>query len=298
MTNKEYRAILSRLPIKNPTPEDMAMLCPHLTKKKAIAAFSKGSGYVACPSLRIRNAFQIVSLSKEWEDKLTVARVKSGEIDASVTGIKIHPARLNWSYAGRTRKSYVGCKKQGGGFHPYPHMSEAIQFSNENWGNELILDNWVDVIEFYIQDPTDLYQEGPGRGSPKTKVVVYIGLNRPWNDLINDCSKPQTALIDEAISEMTLDPVVGQEIMGGRGIFSKYNCAYCCHGLGLNSCSGCGHQFKDDQGRTGGGSPLPPKIVKFLRDNGHIFKKDPKIAWQEEARRHESIMRQVAACQC
>src|SRR6185436_19699202 len=134
MTSKEYRATLGRLPIENPTPSDMALLCPHLTTEQALAAFNSGSGYVACPSLRVKNAFQIVSFLKES------------------TG----PAILKYSYAGRTPESYDNIKKRGE-FLIYPHTAEAIEFANTNWGDELILDTWVDVSEFHIEDPSDLY---------------------------------------------------------------------------------------------------------------------------------------------
>ncbi|MEI6510739.1 MAG: hypothetical protein WCO25_01710 [Candidatus Uhrbacteria bacterium] len=84
-----YRQILGLLPIVNPTEDDMAKLCPHLTREQAVAAFNDGSGYVACPPLRVRGAFQIVSLRKGWVEE-TKERVGDKQV---VTGTKDHPPR-------------------------------------------------------------------------------------------------------------------------------------------------------------------------------------------------------------
>lgn len=273
MNKQEYRAILGRLPIENPTPEDMAQLCPHLTQEQAVAAFHSGSGYVVCPPLRVRGAFQIVTLEKGWLEEIKVWR----GVTLVITGTKEHQPRLSYAYAGRARGSYG----------TYRHIAEAVDFAEDNWGDELILDTWKDVVEFRIQDPSDLYQEGWSEGYPKTKAVLYICLNREWNQLINDHTKPESVLIDEAISEMTLDMAVWHELKGGCGGFTEYNCAYCGDGLHLCGCGGCGHRFKDDFFRCGWATPLSQRMAGFLQANGHVFKKDPYIARQAEAQRHE-----------
>src|SRR6185437_2036811 len=74
MKKEEYRAILSRLPLKSPTPQDMAMLCPHLTAEEAVQMFGNGSGYVALPPLRVRHGFQIASYHAEWVEEVKVWR--------------------------------------------------------------------------------------------------------------------------------------------------------------------------------------------------------------------------------
>lgn len=278
MNKQEYRGNLNELPIENPTPEDMAEICPHLTKEQAVAAFTSESSYVACPPLRIRGAFQIVSFHDEWIEEIKVWRRDTQVI----TGTKTHPARLSYSYAGRTLQSYADGMSHGDVFCDYKHVAEAMRFAEDNWGDDLILDTWADVNEFYIQDPTDLYQEGFSKGSPKTKAVLRVCFNRPWNDLINDHSKPRSVLMDEAISEMTLDLMVWHELKGGRGGYTDFNCAYCSHGLNLSYCGGCKHSFTDDGCRCGWDTPLSPKMVELLLANGHVFKEDPQIARQAE----------------
>lgn len=282
MTSSEYRSILGRLPIKSPTPQDMAMLCPHLTMQEAVAAFTNGSGYVACPPLRIRHGFQIISYHKEFVEEIKVWGVVNGKETQVITGKKNHPARLDWSYARRTQDSYVDGKSHGDVFHSYDHMHKAMKFAEEHWGDELILDNWESVIQFYIQDPTDLVNDRYHQDYPRTKAVLWVTLSRDFNFVINDGSKPLSELLDEVIMQMTLDHVIWHELKGGRGGFLEFNCANCGAGLGLTGCYGCGHRFNDDHFRSGWHTPLSRKMVAFLRENGHKFRVDPEIAWAKE----------------
>lgn len=288
MKREEYRSILGRLPIKSPTPQDMAMLCPHLTAEEAVKAFTTDSGCVACPPLRVRHGFQIVSYHKEWVEEVKVRGVVDGKETQVITGTKNHPARLDWSYAGRTRASYADGKSHGDVFSLYKHMDKAMKFAEDNWGDELILDDWVSVVEFYVQDPTDLVNDRYHRDYPRTKAVLCVTLNRDFNEIINDHSKPESELFDEAISQMTLDHVVWRELWGGQGgSTEEYNCAHCGAGLSLSSCTGCGHRFRDDYSRCGWNTPLSRKMVAFLRDNGHVFKVDLEIAWAKERQNWE-----------
>jgi hypothetical protein len=285
MNRAEYRSLLGQLPIKSPTAEDIARLCPHLTPEQAVAAFTTGNGYVACPPLRIRGAFQILSYNKEWVETVEVSREKDGQKDASVKGTKNHPAMIRSAYANRTLRSYADGKKHGDVFTETQYMEEAMAFAEANWGDELILDDWVDVVEFYVQDPTDLVNDRHHQDYPRTKAVLYVTLNRDLNDIINDHSQPESQLFDKAIAEMTLDPLVRNEIKGGRGVCTCFNCAHCGAGLALTACTGCGHRFRDDHFRCGWHTPLSPKMVTFLRESGHKFVIDPEVAWGKEQQR-------------
>lgn len=266
LSKENYRKILERLPIKNPTSEDMAAVCPHLTMEQAVTAFGKDSGYVACPPLRVKGAFQMVSYHKEYEGR---------------------PPRLDWSFTGRTIQSYADLQPHGDIFGEYQYMVEAINFAEENWGDELVVDIWDSVLELYVQDPSDLISIGYKQNQPRTKAILYITLNRELNEIINDHSRPESQLFDDAIVEMTIDNMVWHELKGGRGGYTDFNCAYCGTGLGLTGCSGCGHRFEDDHMRCGWSTPLSKKMVEFLQQNGHVFKKDPKIAWDTETERYE-----------
>lgn len=292
MTSKEYRSLLGLLPIKSPTRQDMAMLCPHLTLNEAVEAFTTDSGYVACPPLRIRHGFQILSYHTEWVEKIEVSRVKNGTADASVTGTKNHPARLDWSYASRTPESYADGQPHGDIFLSYKHTDEAMKFAEDNWGDELILDDWHSVVQFYVQDPTNLVSDRYHRDYPRTMAVLRVTLTRSLNEIIKDHSKPESELFDEAISQMTLDHVVWHELKGGRGGFTVFNCANCGAGLELSGCSGCRHRFRDDQMRSGWHTPLSRKMVEFLRETGHEFKVDPETARTKEKENWERTPKQ------
>jgi predicted amidophosphoribosyltransferase len=86
---------------------------------------------------------------------------------------------------------------------------------------------------------------------------------------------------------MTLDPIIWDELKCGRAAYTEYNCANCGAGLLTTHCSGCGHQFRDNQGRCGWEVPLSRKMVAFLRENGHEFMVDPEIAWRKEQQEWE-----------
>jgi hypothetical protein len=271
----------------------MAMLCPHLTTAEAVKAFNTRSGYVACPPLLIKHSFQIVSYSNEWVEQIKVSRVKNSEVDACVVGTKNHPSCLNYSGANRTLRSYADGKRRGDVFLKYPGMYKAMKFAEENWGSELILDDWVDVMTIYIQDPTDLFNDLYHKDQPRTKMVLYVTYNRDWNELINDGSKPESELMDDAVSQMTVDRVIYSELKGGRGGFTEFNCAHCGYGLNLTGCDGCGYRFDDNHYRSGWYTPLSRKMVEFLRQNGHEFKVDPELAWAKERQNWESYQERV-----
>lgn len=268
ISREDYIGRLGKLSIENPTPEDMALVCPHLTQEQAVAAFEpKGdnlSSYVACPPVRIRGAFQIVNFTKKF----------------TASDGKICPPHLSWAFASRTRESYKDKRSHGDIFHPYKWMEEAISYAEEHWGDELVLDNWASHIAIYVQDPSDLTE----RETPKTKAVVYFTTDREWNDII-DRSKPKSEVINDNIVIATLNRLEGNELKGGRGSYTHFNCAYCSAGLGGSGCTECGHRFRDDHFRSGWYTPLPKKLVDLLEQSGHIFKRDPAIAQQRELNR-------------
>lgn len=269
ITRDEYMSRLRRFRIENPTLEDMAAICPHLTPEQAVRAFTgvkvraftgvkEEGNYVACPPVLVKRGFQIFSFYK-------------------------YPPALNWSYASRTLQSYKDGQKHGDVFLQYTYMEEAMAYGEQHWGDELVLDNWVDYCEIYVQDPSDL----DNRDRPKTKAVVYFVINRDLNALINDHGKPESEQYDEAIVKATLNIFEARELKGGRGGYTLFNCAYCGEGLNLTCCPGCGHHFKDDRFLSGGSSPLPPKLVKLLRESGHAFHIDPSEAWKRERARQQ-----------
>ena len=129
-TRDEYMKILGKLPIENPTPEDMAMVCPHLTEEQVVAAFQQDHTTVACPPIIVRNAFQIICLDK-------------GFTQGGIT----HPPRLSNVSAGRTPASYADDQNRKGTFPEYPYMDEAMSYAEDRWWDDLIIDTWNTVLK-------------------------------------------------------------------------------------------------------------------------------------------------------
>ena len=257
MTKDEYRSILGRLPIKSPTAEDMAMLCPHLTKAEAVKAFTTGSGYVACPSLFVKHAYHVVSYHAE-----SVEQIKERRGDTQIiVRTKNHPACLHYGFTQRTIKSYADGKRRGDVFGDYVGMQQAMQFAEDSWGSDLVLDDWVSAVKIYVQDPTDLFNDLYHKDQPRTKAVLYVTLKRDWSTIHQDQSRPTSELLDNIISQMTLDRMIFDELIGGRGGGIEFSCAHCGFGLGLSGCDGCGYRFKDNYFRCGGRTPLAAAVA-------------------------------------
>lgn len=281
VNKREYSSLLGQLPIKSPTHEDMARFCPHISKEQAVKSFLSGSGIVACPSLFVRNGYQILSYQKEWVETVKVEHPITSDV---IILTKNHPARLSWFGSGRTIESYKDRKPHGDVFHNYKHIAEAINFANSNWGEALVLDDWEAVMEIYLQDPSDLVNDRYHDGDPRTKMVIYLALNRDLNSIINDRSRPESDQLNDAIVHITNDQIIWAEIRGGRGQYTEFNCARCGSGLGLNSCSGCGYCFHDNLFRCGWRTPLPKKITNYATSVGHTFAVSPKKAIATELR--------------
>jgi len=258
---KKYIEILRRLknyPIINPTDEDMSRMCPHLTREEAVNALRNGnfgtfdSTYVACPSLRVRGAFQIICFERMTENQ---------------------PAKLRWAYAGRI-----------GDGPKYPYMEQAIKFAEDNWGKYLMDETWLEVAEIRIMDPTDLVYSklNPG-GVPKTVMTIVTVMDQRSEKMSFDHSRPRSELFDETIIEMSADPLISEELKNRLSPNTYYFCGFCGSGFEASYCPGCengfeGGFFKNHESRMS----LPSKLANFAKENGHIFKKDPRIALEKE----------------
>lgn len=261
MTYDDYFAALKAIPyagLRDATDADLARVCPHLTPEQAVATFrGKESSYVACPPLRVATAFQIVSMYK---------------------------GTLSWSYAGRTN-----------GGHEYAHMHEAVAYSQQHWPEKLIEDTWKCVLTVEVQNPSQLRPSYyTGGQHPTHKYSLMCALTRDLNDVINDRSRLESEIYDDFIVEMTTAPCIAHELKGPRGDYIHFNCAFCASGLGLSDCSGCGYQFTDDQLRSGHNTPLSKKMVAFLQNQGHVFQRNPELAWAEEVERRQRNLREQA----
>ena len=159
-----------------------------------------------------------------------------------------------------------------------------------------MLDTWESFVSISLDDPKQLlssktkpspmpYADGGYNGLkayPKTVGVLHFTTKREWNDVCNDHCKPRSEVIDADIVEVTLDHFVSAELRGGRGGYSRFNCARCGSGLGLRECSACKVRFDDDEYRCGGDTPLSRKMVQCCVQAGLSFETDPELAMKAE----------------
>ncbi len=138
--------------------------------------------------------------------------------------------------------------------------------------------NFVDYVEFMVQNPTQLTE----RGYPTDICSVYVFVNRSWNEMNNDHHKPQSQQVDDAIVFITDNRDEADRLKNGKGGFLRWVCANCGCGLHLTACPGCGATFRDDAFRMGASMPMPRKVVDFLQAKGHVFGQDPEIVWAKE----------------
>ena len=120
MDIKEYRSLLGQLPIRSPTPRDLARMCPHLTPEQAVEAFRLPNACVAAPGMFARGSYYVLQLQEPWVEEVKV-RQDNGLL---VGGVKKHPALLNLAS--------TECEPET------PYAEEALQFMEENWGDLLI----------------------------------------------------------------------------------------------------------------------------------------------------------------
>lgn len=143
-----------------------------------------------------------------------------------------------------------------------------------------------EFIEYIVQDPFDLAIRRIGNETrlyPKTVWRVVVELNGSYHDIIAG-DRPQSVLLDEAIVKVALVQDGGILLSGDDHLYTEWCCSQCGGGLGVNQCSSCGRRYDDDHFRSGGNTPLPPKVVEFLRSVvGHTFRHDPAtLAWPQE----------------
>lgn len=282
MKNHVYRSILGRLPITNPTPQDMAECCPHLTEGQAIQAFTTGSGYVACPPLRVRQAFHELQYDKGKNEGALFAIEGSDAVTVGILSIT-RPPQLQWAYAGRISKYYANPKLRRNRIPQKKDLSLAVQFAEDNWGNELINDNWKSFLSIHLRYSKNLNVDYSFGGYPDEIAVLHVTLSRNYDDLTRDESKPPSEIVDGAILQMTTDPFIGRELKGGRAEDPLSRCAYCGssfhteykHHYSKSVCMNCSN-YEDPYNNGGWEFPLTPKMFAFFKEKGYVFTCDPE----------------------
>jgi hypothetical protein len=235
---------IQKQPIISPNDSDFKQLCPHLTEHQIEELRSKEWVCFACPPSYIHFSFTILEFDKKRN-------------------------QLRYLFVQRRPQSYADGVLKGESDHSYAFMEEASNYATRHWGNELILDNWVSVIKFVIDDPRD---KKIGLFGRTPKMSFYVGLNENLNKL-NDHSKPLSDLYEKSIIEMTTDVFLAAHLVGGRGSHIASHCG-CC---GASKSSLQEDKIFDDTPCTSH-TPLPKKITDYMEQQGHQFRIAPQIA--------------------
>lgn len=244
-------------------------LTPHLPATKLLELLAgltaNSSIVIALPPLRINHGFHTLALLGE-----------------STTTGDDKERLMKWGRAHRLPESFTQltqiCARR-----PIDFSAEAIAFAQSNWGDDLVLDESASTIAFNLQDPT--VRVGGGHGHPTQKLVVTATVKQALFGL-HSTGRPRSQVIDEAILEVTTDPVVASELVGGRSTpMPTYHCYNCSRGLLLTECTGCGVRFQDNGMRAGVQWPLPAKVIAHLKDKGHTFTINPERAVADERKR-------------
>lgn len=264
MKRDEYRSILERLPIENPTPDDIAMLFPHLTAEQARRAFllSYMVG-VPCPPLHVRDVFNVVC----YQPKST-----SG---VNGTGKKI-PATLYLSNPCLEIPESEGRYARERRAEVSTYIEKAKRFAKDNWGDHLTqYSGRTTHTAFHLEDPNN----------PSLNTVLHVRLDRHINEIQRDFSKPRSEILNDEFQYMTIgsfDFLDWSEYTLGRPFPKRFNCARCGGGLLASECAGCGNKFRDSGYRITWDTPLSRKMVDYLLRKGHSFTVDPEISWEKE----------------
>lgn len=252
MNRHAYQATLSRLPIAQPTPEDMAALCPHLTPEQAVEAFTQGEHYVCVPGMYVHGCVHVIYYSQERQN-------------------------LTHAFTQRLPESFVdgrACRAPSTTLG----LTEALRFARDNWGDNLLIDDWQSFMQFNLEDPTRLSEHQ----DPCFVGTLWVAFSDTMSRLYEQYERPRSETFDAAIVHMATNEFHRRELMGPRGQSVSFNCAHCGGGLMSDRCHGCKKTFRKRESRCGWRTPLSPKMVTFLRDQGHVFGIDPTVAQTQE----------------
>lgn len=233
-------ALRSSAYVEGPTEEQLLALCPHLTRDQVIDGFY-GDRVLALPPLKVRGALRIGRLQK-----------------ASV-GYK--SILQGGSIVRRTTRSYADgtLRPLDDDYTALPFLHEAMAYAEAYWPEQLVTDDWADHLWILLQDPMDYSVKG----------LVSMTLNRPLEDIMRDASRPEVELLNDAVIDVCLDPIIGSERAGGRSGNYYRNCVRCGSALNTASCRICSVESGAtyDNGWT---IPLPQKVFDALKGQDYF----------------------------
>jgi len=254
MSRESYLAALKAIGIadSDATFDRLATIAPHLTAEQIQEALDDRQGSnIATPPVMVSGAYQLANI---------VPNVVNGTLQMSI----------GWR-GGRTRDSYANPdRRQGDDCAKIRHVEEAISYAREHWDDQLIVDNWHQILEIRFQDP----EETDNDKKPTTKQTVWLAVEGSIRML--SCLHKNGESWDEHVKVVTVDPIEVIELRGNHGIDSMNYCWICGAGLRSKTCD-AGHGPKSIFGRPSGmrHPPLPQSVIKLVEQSGHVFQDRP-----------------------
>ncbi len=188
MNREDYQTGLRKLPLNNPTLDDLTPLFPHLNKQtiEHLLNTTDQQHYIAAPPLQVKGSYQTIFVNKSTAGQTQFLKSVAGRIAGS------HLKRDFFNFPNET-----------------PYQKSAMDYAEKNWGEILVPDNWLIYFELEI-NPSHFI------GVEKTVFAAFTTSRNYWDDLENDDSGPKSLLINDSIMQATTSIFVANELRGGR----------------------------------------------------------------------------------
>lgn len=223
--------------------------------------YQKKECYFAGPSLLIHYSVRMMLIKKY------VKEIKGDEIIYEENRYCLEATGVTE----RKPESYRDRELHGDSpYHPLLFEEKAIQYAKQNWGSVLQVQPPMDFTTYIFKDPSQ-----PGFfGGAKSVFGFVVGLNRDYNEIIND----KNSSVDDHIVLIMFDKVLIDEIKSGGGGYSESPvCIFDGSSLMKDHFKICKHQFSEDHFNMYGGPPLGNRIYTYLQNNEKQIRKYFKL---------------------
>ncbi len=189
--------------------DDLEQYCPHLSRQQVeglVDQSKRASVVFATPAVLIKGATNDLQLRVDDSKKLVLTFIRTM----------------------RTRESYKDTPSHQTTFEERSYSREAMQYANTHWGDQLFVDDWNDVQKVRLIDPSSINENGvPTRGG-----IIWSAINVEWRFLH---SRLKETTLENAWGQhmrfMTMNPILGSELFGGRSFNVGDYCSLCSYGF-------------------------------------------------------------------
>lgn len=251
---KRIEQLRTQVRYYDPQVADICALAPHLTHAQAAELLETCRAdaertYFVGPGLSVRGALQVYCL--DWERRVAPGPAKAGLVaQRRLMLYRAHTARVKASYA--CREAGVPA---GSCFYGYPWQTEALDWAEVNYGEELAWDTSREVLLGFLVSP------GTKENSAFVSGQFTAWLDRPVAEIRKDTSEPLCELMDDAILRLSYYSIVQDELVGNHLPVRAVYCGLCGGAVGDTHCLFCDTPYPPNAipGRTAWDIALPTK---------------------------------------